>query len=250
MWESIQNQLYLLQQWANTLVVEQLSQLTPLSLVIIFLAGLMTSLTPCLLSLLPLTIAYIGGTTDSNGDRLQSFKQSLWFVLGLAITLASLGLAAAALGKIYGQIGIGLPILVSIVAILMGLNLLELLPLRFPSLGPTDWISNDFPPALKALLAGLTFGLIASPCSTPVLASLLAWVASRQDLLLGSGLLLAYTAGYVMPLILVGIFTGSLKQLLELRQWSGWLNPLSGTVLLGFGVITLLSRLPLAHWLS
>lgn len=250
MWESIQNQLYLLQQWANTLVVEQLSQLTPLSLVIIFLAGLMTSLTPCLLSLLPLTIAYIGSTTDSNGDRLQSFKQSLWFVLGLAITLASLGLAAAALGKIYGQIGIGLPILVSIVAILMGLNLLELLPLRFPSLGPTDWISNDFPPALKALLAGLTFGLIASPCSTPVLASLLAWVASRQDLLLGSGLLLAYTAGYVMPLILVGIFTGSLKQLLELRQWSGWLTPLSGTVLLGFGVITLLSRLPLAHWLS
>jgi cytochrome c-type biogenesis protein len=250
MWESIQNQLYLLQQWANTLVVEQLSQLTPLSLVIIFLAGLMTSLTPCLLSLLPLTLAYIGGTTDGNGDRLQSFKQSLWFALGLAITLASLGLGAAALGKIYGQIGIGLPVLVSVVAILMGLNLLELLPLRFPSLGATDWISNDFPPALKALLAGLTFGLIASPCSTPVLASLLAWVASRQDLLLGSGLLLAYTAGYVMPLILVGIFTGSLKRLLELRQWSGWLNPLSGTVLLGFGVITLLSRLPLAHWLS
>lgn len=250
MWGSLQNQLYSLQQWANTLVVEQLSQLTPLSLVIIFLAGLMTSLTPCLLSLLPLTIAYIGGTIDSNGDRLQSFKQSLWFALGLAITLASLGLGAAALGKIYGQIGIGLPVLVSIVAILMGLNLLELLPLRFPSLGATDWIGNDFPPPLKALLAGLTFGLIASPCSTPVLASLLAWVASRQDLLLGSGLLLAYTAGYVMPLILVGIFTGSLKRLLELRQWSGWLNPLSGTVLLSFGVINLLSRLPLTNWLS
>ncbi len=245
MWESLQNQLYLLQQWANTLVVEQLSQLTPLSLVIIFLAGLMTSLTPCLLSLLPLTIAYIGGTSD--GDRLQSFKQSLWFALGLAITLASLGLGAAALGKIYGQIGLGLPILVSVVAILMGLNLLELLPIKFPSLGATAWISNDFPPALKALLAGLTFGLIASPCSTPVLASLLAWVASRQDLLLGSGLLLAYTAGYVLPLILVGIFTGSLKRLLQLRQWSGWLPPLSGAVLLSFGVITLLSRLP-GNW--
>jgi cytochrome c-type biogenesis protein len=245
MWESLQNQLYLLQQWANTLVVEQLSQLTPLSLVIIFLAGLMTSLTPCLLSLLPLTIAYIGGTSD--GDRLQSFKQSLWFALGLAITLASLGLGAAALGKIYGQIGIGLPVLVSVVAILMGLNLLELLPLKFPSLGATTWISNDFPPALKALLAGLTFGLIASPCSTPVLASLLAWVASRQNLLLGSGLLLAYTAGYVLPLILVGIFTGSLKRLLQLRQWSGWLPPISGAVLLSFGVITLLSRLP-GNW--
>jgi cytochrome c-type biogenesis protein len=248
MWQSLQNQLFFLQQWADRLVVEQLGQLTPLSLLIILLAGLVTSLTPCLLSLLPLTIAYIGGTTE--GDRLQSLKQSLWFALGLAITLASLGLGAAALGKIYGQIGLGLPILVSLVAILMGLNLLELLPLRFPSLGATDWIKDDFPPALRALLAGLTFGLIASPCSTPVLASLLAWVASRQDLLLGSGLLLAYTVGYVAPLILVGLFAGSLKRLLQLRQWSGWLNPLSGTILLGFGVITLLSRLPLGQWLS
>jgi len=241
MWETLQTQLYLLQQWANTLVLAQLTHLTPLSLAIIALAGLVTSLTPCLLSLLPLTIAYIGGTGADS--RWRSFQQSLWFALGLAITLASLGLGAAALGKIYGQIGIGLPILVSVVAILMGLNLLELLPLRFPSLGPTDWIREDFPPALKALLAGLTFGLIASPCSTPVLASLLAWVASRQDLWLGSGLLLAYTLGYVLPLIVVGIFAGSLKRLLALRQWSGWINPLSGSVLLGFGVITLLSRL-------
>lgn len=241
MGESLQTQLYLLEQWANAQVVTQLIHLTPLSLAIITLAGLATSLTPCLLSLLPLTIAYIGGTADQG--RWRSFQQSLWFALGLAITLASLGLGAAALGKIYGQIGIGLPIVVSGVAILMGLNLLELLPLRFSGLGATDWIREDFPPALKALLAGLTFGLIASPCSTPVLASLLAWVASQQNLWLGSGLLLAYTIGYVLPLIFVGLFTGSLKRLLALRQWSGWLNPLSGVILISFGVITLLSRL-------
>jgi cytochrome c-type biogenesis protein len=59
-------------------------------------------------------------------------------------------------------------------------------------------------------------------------------------------MLLAYTLGYVMPLILAGVFTSSLKKILALRQWSTWINPLSGVLLIGFGVFSLLSRLPLA----
>ncbi|MGH7998019.1 MAG: cytochrome c biogenesis protein CcdA, partial [Brasilonema sp.] len=170
--------------------------------------------------------------------------QSTWFSLGLATTLAALGIVAAALGRVYGQIGIGLPILVSLIAIIMGLNLLEILPLRFPSLGATDWISTDFPASVRSYLLGLTFGLIASPCSTPVLATLLAWVATTQDLVMGAGLLLSYTAGYVAPLIVAGTFAASLKQFLALRRWSGWINPVSGVLLLGFGVFSFLSRLP------
>ncbi|MEY3825790.1 MAG: hypothetical protein RLZZ148_602, partial [Cyanobacteriota bacterium] len=89
--------------------------------------------------------------------------------------------------------------LVSLIAILMGLNLLELLPLSFPTLRGTDWITKEIPPGLRSYLLGLTFGLVASPCSTPVLATLLAWVAGTQDLVLGGVMLLAYTLGYVMP---------------------------------------------------
>lgn len=242
MLETLQLQLYNLQQFANSLVSSQLLHLSFVSIGIIFLAGLLTSLTPCMLSMLPLTVAYIGGY--ENQGRLQSFIQSSWFAFGLATTLGGLGIVAASLGRVYGQIGVGLPIAVSIIAILMGLNLLELLPLRFPSLGTTEWIKADFPPALRSYLLGLTFGLVASPCSTPVLATLLAWVASTQDLVLGTGLLLAYAIGYVMPLIMVGTFTGSLKKLLELRQWSSWINLISGTILISFGVFSLLSRLP------
>jgi cytochrome c-type biogenesis protein len=154
-----------------------------------------------------------------------------------------LGILAAAFGRVYGQVGIGLPILVSLVAILMGLNLLEILPLRFPSLGEINWIKDDFPPSLRSYLMGLTFGLIASPCSTPVLATLLAWVAATQNLVVGGGLLLSYTGGYVMPLIVAGTFTAAIKKLLELRRWSSWINPTSGVLLIGFGVISLLARL-------
>jgi len=238
--ERLQTQLYYLEQFANGLVSDQLVNLTPVSVGIIFLAGLLTSLTPCMLSMLPITIGYIGGY-EAKG-RVQAALQSTWFSLGLATTLAGLGILAAIAGRIYGQVGVGLPIVVSAIAILMGLNLLEALPFRLPSFTGMEWISKDLPEGVRSYLLGLTFGLVASPCSTPVLASLLAWISTTHDPVLGSVLLLAYTAGYVAPLILAGTFTASIKKLLELRRWSGWITPASGVLLVGFGVFSLLFR--------
>ena len=242
MLEFLQTQLYLLERFADRVVSTQLDHLSLVSIGVIFLAGLVTSLTPCMLSMLPITVGYIGGY-ESEG-RWQAAAQSSWFALGLATTLAILGIVATTIGKVYGQIGIGLPIVVSLVAIAMGLNLLEILPLRFPSLGATDWIGEDLPRGVRSYLLGLTFGLIASPCSTPVLATLLTWVAATQNLVLGSGLLIAYAIGYVTPLVIAGTFTASIKKILELRRWSSWINPVSGALLLGFGIFSLLSRLP------
>lgn len=240
MLDTLQTQLYQLAHLANTLVSAQLSHLTPVSVGIIALAGLSTSLTPCMLSMLPITIGYMGGYETKT--RLQAAAQSTWFALGLATTLAGLGILAGVLGQIYGQIGFGLPIIVSIFAILMGLNLLEALPLRLPSYGGLDWISKELPEGVKAYLLGLTFGVVASPCSTPVLATLLAWISSTKDPILGSVMLLAYTIGYVAPLVLAGTFTAAIKKLLELRRWSGWITPASGVLLVGFGLFSLLSR--------
>ncbi len=246
MLETLQTQIYELEQFANALVTNQLTHLSLLSVAVIFAAGLLTSLTPCMLSMLPITIGYIGGYEAKS--RLQAAAQSTWFALGLATTLAGLGITAAAIGKVYGQVGIGLPIIVSVIAILMGLNLLEALPLQMPSWGGTDWISPELPQGVRAYSIGLSFGLVASPCSTPVLASLLGWVAHTQDLILGGVLLLAYTAGYVAPLIVAGTFTASIKKVLELRRWSAWINPVSGVLLVGFGLFSLMSRIPLGSF--
>lgn len=240
--ETLSLRLYELEQFANSLVNNQLSHLSWVSIGIIFAAGLLTSLTPCMLSMLPITIGYIGGY-ETQG-RLQAAAQSTWFSLGLATTLAALGILAATVGRVYGQVGIGLPIIVSLIAIIMGLNLLEALPLQLPSFGGMEWISKDLPKGVRSYLIGLTFGVVASPCSTPVLVTLLGWVAAKQDLILGGVLLLSYTAGYVAPLILAGTFTASIKKLLELRQWSSWITPASGVLLVGFGVFSLLSRIP------
>lgn len=233
--------LYQLEQWVNQWVIGQLSDLTPLSLGIVFLAGLLTSLTPCTLSMLPITVGYIAGYAAQ--QKGSTARQSLWFALGLATTLTGLGMAAAIAGRIYGQVGWGLPILVSLIAILMGLNLLNALPLSFPRSRFLEELPNRVPAGLQSYTLGATFGLVAAPCSTPVLATLLAWVATTQKLVVGAGLLLAYTLGYVVPLILVGIFSGTLQKLLSLRRWSGGITTLSGLLLIAFGVISLAIRL-------
>jgi cytochrome c-type biogenesis protein len=241
MLETLQLKLYELAQLSNQLVQTQLTHISWVSIAVILMAGLLTSLTPCMLSMLPITIGYIGGYETEN--RGQAALQSMWFALGLATTLAGLGIVASFVGQVYGQIGFGLPIIVSVIAILMGLNLLEALPLQLPSFDTIEWIPKQIPHSLKSYLLGLTFGLVASPCSTPVLATLLAWVSTTGDIVLGGVLLLAYAVGYVAPLVLAGTFTATLKKLLELRRWSSWITPTSGVLLVGFGVFSLLFRL-------
>jgi cytochrome c biogenesis protein CcdA len=241
--------LYDLQIWAKELVDTQLTHLTPVSGAVLYGAGLLTSLSPCALSLVPLTMAYLtdDGTDPSRNQKTLLFRAGM-FTVGLATSLSVLGLSATLAGKLFGSAGAGalgaaLPLTASVVAIVMGLNLLDLINLKLPSFEATMQLDR-FPPSLQAFLLGATSALIASPCSTPVLASILGFVAASGEPYLGAGLLFSYSLGYSTPLLLAGVLSGAVTSFIAKRgDGFSWVTPATAAMLISYGTYSSLSTL-------
>ena len=209
----------------------------PLTIILIFSAGLLTSLGPCSLSLLPITIAYIGGTNNKNNNL-----KILSFCGGVVISLVFLGAISGLLGRIYGQLPDFFNIFISIFAIAMGLNLLGVLKFQFPNIPSFNFLEKKLPQFLAPLLTGATFGLASSPCITPVLATLLAWVSQTKNPLISIIFLFFFGLGQVTPLIIVGITTESMRKLLEFRKYSQVIPFFSGIFLLSLGILNIISN--------
>jgi cytochrome c-type biogenesis protein len=210
------------------------------SIPVIYGAGLLTSVSPCVWGLLPLTISYISAAAGEREDKGTALP-TLAFALGLASVFCSLGLIAATVGgAVYGNSGntnILLPLVSNIVCCLMGFQLLDLVDLPFLPLQASAVKTTSDEPILidgsgnilskdskknqegslfRTFLLGGSSALVASPCATPVLTSILAFVAGSSDPLLGPVLLLVYTLGYSTPLLLTAATGG--KALVKLKQ--------------------------------
>ena len=229
-----------LAQRSEALLSSALSNPGPLTLFLVFGGGALTSLGPCSLSLLPITLAYLAGFEDGH-DRAP-WQRSVAFCGGIVGALVLLGSLSGLLGRIYGQVPGVVPSLVAILAVVMGLNLLGLLKIPLPAgPDPNSWRSK-VPAPLAPVAAGLAFGIAASPCTTPVLAVLLGWIAQSGRPLVGMALLTSFGVGQVLPLLIAGTFAASVPKLLSLRKIGRWVPPASGVVLLTTGLITLIAR--------
>ncbi len=211
----------------------------PLTIALVFTGGFLTSMGPCSLSLLPVTVAYLAGFKDNSS----SLQRSLNFSAGIVLSLVLLGSLSGLVGKIYGQIPAAISTFVAILAICMGLNLLGFLKIPFPNGPDPDKWRKQVPVRLGPVTTGFAFGLAASPCTTPVLAVLLGWIAKTGSPLIGILLLASFGTGQVLPLVIAGTAAGNISKLLALRPLGRIIPPISGTILLSTGLLSLLSKL-------
>ncbi len=201
-----------------------------------FVAGVFVSFTPCLYPVIPIVVGFIGARGAES--RLKGFTLSLFYVLGLAIVYVSLGVFAALTGRLFGEMGNN-PLAYFIVAnicILFGLAMFDVVVVQAPAfLRNLRPISNNSQGISSALLIGAISGFVASPCTAPVLGTLLTFVGSRQNVIWGITLLFSFTLGMGFLLILVGTFAGILSALPKSGPWMVRVKKGLGILMIGAG---------------
>ena len=209
--------------------IEQIITLYPLVAVgAVFLAGVISSASPCVLATIPLVVGFVGGYAD--GDRLKAFRYSLAFVLGLSLTFTAFGAAAGLLGTMFGTLGGPWYLVAGAIALVMGGQMMGLYEIRLP-------IRRDYKPKqggiVGSFLLGLFFGVVSSPCATPVLVVLLTLVAGKGQVFYGIALLFCYAIGHCLLMLFAGTFTGFVEGFVKTRgvvNFSLWAKRVSGGV--------------------
>jgi len=221
--------------WLQALADKAAAAPAPLTFLLVLLGGLVSSASPCVLAVVPLVVASIGGQARS---RMDSIRLSLAFVLGMALCFTALGAIAALTGSLLGDIGWGWKALLGGVLLVFGAHMAGFIHLPLPRLDSTRFRSAG---PLGAFALGALTGTLSAPCATPMLVVVLSLVAFQQRVLFGVLLLLAYSLGHVMLLFLAGAFTGFASAYLQGRgaKVGAWLHRIFGTlmVLLGLWVL-------------
>jgi cytochrome c biogenesis protein CcdA len=194
-------------QWLDALA-QAISNNFWLAPLVALLAGVLTSFTPCSLSTVPLVIGYVGGYAGN--DVKKAFRYSLVFCLGMAVTFAGLGTAASLIGRMVQGTGSWWYIVLGMLMVLMALQTWEIINV-IPQSGAMS--KNKRKGYIGAALAGMLGGLFSSPCATPVLVVLLAMVAKQGSLIWGVVLLLIYSIGHSVLVLVAGTSVGFVKKL-------------------------------------
>ncbi len=199
-----------------------------------YMGGMVVSFSPCLYPVVPITIAFIGA--HGSGSKAKGFILSIIYILGMSLTYAALGGIAALTGRLFGQIQTNpWTYFLANICILMGLAMLEVftLPARTP--GFVVKAQPRKKGIVSSFLVGILSGLIVGPCATPVLAVLLGYVATSQNIVFGMSLLFVFALGMGTLLILVGTFAGLLASLPRSGMWMTRISHISGWILLAAG---------------
>ncbi len=226
-------------------VAAQLSGSPMAAIPLIFAAGVLTSLTPCVYPMIPITAAIVGGQTlgAATGGvatpappRWRTAALTGAYVLGLASIYAGLGLLAGLSGTMFGAVSSN-PWAYFVMAnllLLAALSMLDVIPVRLPSfLVQRAATAGTGGRAAGAFVMGAASGLVAAPCSAPVMAAVLTWVSATQSAGLGFVYLFTFSLGMCALLVIVGLSAGTVSRLPRAGTWMVYVKKGFAVVMLG-----------------
>jgi cytochrome c-type biogenesis protein len=206
---------------------------SPLLLIpIAFLGGLIASISPCVLGLLPINLGYIG--TRDITSRRDAFLKASSFVLGVATTYSLLGLFSGLAVAVFGEYRGYIQVAIGILVIFMALALLNLIRLPLPQ-------TNVSLPVLGPYGVGLTFAFVSSPCSSPVMFTILLMAGEMGSAVYSTLTMISYAIGYTMVIFLASLFAGFVKQTRSFIKYANAIVRVSSILLIFVGTFYLAS---------
>lgn len=213
------------------------SHMPVIILLIAFLGGVVSSLSPCSLGVLPLVIAYIGGYSKEHSSK-RIFIQLLSFSVGLAFIMSLVGVICALTGKAFTSISSPIWILfLASLILIFGLNLIGVLEIPFPTLikkFPSGEHTSLF---LYPALIGMAFALATTPCSSPILATIMAMASLSANIAFSIALLFLFALGQCIIVILCGMFASALKNIKAMAHTTEILMKASGVLFIIIAII-------------
>jgi cytochrome c-type biogenesis protein len=201
---------------------------------VLFAAGLITSLTPCVYPMIPITAGILGGAGAEARSRRRTALMSLTYALGLALVYAALGLVAGLTRTIFGSVSANpwAYFAAGNLLLVFALAMLDVFTVSAPT-RLLEWASRFGGRSYGGVFAmGATSGLVAAPCGAPAFGAVLTFVAGTGSAVLGFVYLFAFSLGMTALLIAVGIFSGMLAALPRAGRWTLWIKRASGILLL------------------
>jgi thioredoxin:protein disulfide reductase len=219
----------------------QLAQGSLVAFAVAFAGGVLTSLTPCVYPLIPITVSIFGAR--SSKSRGQAAALSGLYVLGIAATYSALGASAALTGKAFGTV-MQNPWVLSLVAavfLVMATSMFGAFELQLPASLQARLSAVGGAGYAGAFAMGLVAGLIAAPCTGPVLAAALAFVATKGSVAYGVAIMFSYALGIGLLFFVIGAFSVSLP---KSGAWMETVKSLFGVALLAMALLYLKDAFP------
>jgi len=213
---------------------DALAQSPLVALGTLFVAGLLTSLTPCIYPMIPITASVISGTAREGQSKGRTLGLTLTYVVGMAGLYAVLGLVAGLSGTLFGSIGAN-PwslLIVGNLLLVFSLFMLDVFPVPVPR-RLMEWAGGKEGGSYGAVfLLGASSGVVAAPCGAPAFAVVLTWVAASQAGLMGFVYLFTFSLGMSALLVVVGLFSGAVTVLPQSGKWMIWTKKAAGILML------------------